>query len=623
MTVNRLKIMSLFHAITISSLCYLTVHAFVLPPALVPMNQIETSVQRVYSHLKSKFEDGDDDKEEDWRDFRAKLVMQYQRNDDESDLSKHSDNEQLDMESWAYAVDGLIEKGTVIISRPEQDFNYGLRQQYFHKSVILILYHSDDIFTKGIILNRPCNLVLAGDDFENEDGTPLEEEELDLKFRVWFGGEVQDIHSENPEIICLHSLEGDLADEVSENIIKGIKYTTIAGARKLVVKGEADLSDFWVSCGYVGWEPGQLQDEVDRNAWYMIATDSQTVLTELQSNNVCKDPQEAGLDAWNHMMYMIGKKREIELLSNNLVSFDDLMLREWAREKLVFENTDEDDYTSQDKKNMPSDSFTLSSTIFEGLDSIGVGSLVRSRCQGESPFLLNNQEYHKSIMLILQDDENSSIGVMLNLPTTNEVYTVPFHQDNQDESYFDFVERYGGSYEVEEDDENNGLLWFHCNENLRAYQVGMPLGKQSNDIWTCSRREAVEAIERNLADPKDFIVVNGCSIFNKENHGENVIGGIKGAILDGYFEVVDPSHVHGILENLTRQKSMSLSSLEKNLMCSFSAWTVASQAVGPESAIDRNDDSTETRIFQSDITVLKLADNALRSWIATFLLGKP
>jgi len=218
MTVSKLRVVSLLNTLALSSLCCSPVHAFVHPPALVPSKQIKHGVQKV--NLKN-----DNEEEEDWRDFRAKLVRHYQLDSEETNSSEQNKNTGLDTESWAYAIDGLIEKGSIIMSRLEQDFDYGLQQQYFHKSVILILYHSDVIFTKGIILNRPRNLVLAGHDFENEDGTPLEEEELDLKFKVWFGGEVQDIHSENPEIICLHSLKGDIADEVSESVIKGLKVS--------------------------------------------------------------------------------------------------------------------------------------------------------------------------------------------------------------------------------------------------------------------------------------------------------------------------------------------------------------------------------------------------------------
>ena len=64
----------------------------------------------------------------------------------------------------------LIEQGSVILGGTQQEFGFALRQQYFHKSVMLLLQH-DDGFTKGIILNRPSAYELDG-------------------WRVWFGGDV-------------------------------------------------------------------------------------------------------------------------------------------------------------------------------------------------------------------------------------------------------------------------------------------------------------------------------------------------------------------------------------------------------------------------------------------------
>ena len=49
----------------------------------------------------------------------------------------------LDPEQWAYDSGGVIEQGAIILGGVEQDFGFGLRQQYFHKSVILVLDHDE------------------------------------------------------------------------------------------------------------------------------------------------------------------------------------------------------------------------------------------------------------------------------------------------------------------------------------------------------------------------------------------------------------------------------------------------------------------------------------------------
>ena len=82
----------------------------------------------------------------------------------------------LDPSQWAYDSGTVIEMGAVLLRGVEQDFGFGLRQQYFHKAAILVLDHEESTFTKGIILNRPTDLTLEDDINKG------------VKWRVWFGG---------------------------------------------------------------------------------------------------------------------------------------------------------------------------------------------------------------------------------------------------------------------------------------------------------------------------------------------------------------------------------------------------------------------------------------------------
>ena len=54
-------------------------------------------------------------------------------------------------------------------------------------------------------------------------------------------------------------------------------------AQLLVDEGEATPDDFWVCSGYAGWAPGQLQGELDRGGWYMVATDTKTIFNLIQN----------------------------------------------------------------------------------------------------------------------------------------------------------------------------------------------------------------------------------------------------------------------------------------------------------------------------------------------------
>lgn len=160
----------------------------------------------------------DKDIEEDWRDFRARLVAQEQKETtgtDDSPPVTVTDN------SWAYEMGDIIEEGSVILSRHEHDFCYGLKQQYFHKSIMLVLEHEDGIMTDGIILNRPTSRVLT-----DKDGN---------SWNIWYGGPVRGIHDQEGDLsyTCLHSLSNDVAKRVSNKIIKDIQVRTRLAAREL------------------------------------------------------------------------------------------------------------------------------------------------------------------------------------------------------------------------------------------------------------------------------------------------------------------------------------------------------------------------------------------------------
>lgn len=159
--------------------------------------------------------------DEDWRAFRARLVAAQQaEGGGEGGASTTSEG------GYMYATP-LIEQGSVILGGTQQEFGFALRQQYFHKSVMLLLQH-DDGFTKGIILNRPSAITLDG-------------------WRLWFGGDVAqgglfrraapwrrglpDIRSaaSGLEMVCLHSLPGDAAQRLSLPVISGVWRLSHAG----------------------------------------------------------------------------------------------------------------------------------------------------------------------------------------------------------------------------------------------------------------------------------------------------------------------------------------------------------------------------------------------------------
>ena len=91
--------------------------------------------------------------EVDWREMRARLMAQAAAEGGATTPTK---------EDGGYVYESpLIEQGTVLLGGTKQNFGFALRQQFFHKCVLLLLEH-DEQFTKGIILNRPSALEMDG-----------------------------------------------------------------------------------------------------------------------------------------------------------------------------------------------------------------------------------------------------------------------------------------------------------------------------------------------------------------------------------------------------------------------------------------------------------------------------
>ena len=390
-------------------------------------------------------------------------------------------------------------------------------------------------------------------------------------------------------------------DEESNLIMKGIKWTTLEGARTLVQQGYATTDDFLTFVGYCGWDADQLRDELEQGNWYMVAADSETVLDELRKNDASDEILDAGLESWSLLMKMIGREDEIDDANEG---FDDLMLKEWTRERCLFPPEDEGDDII--------DKFISKATGAQsfGSDEIGVGSVLRSTAAAYNPFLLSDQEYHKCTLLIIQDDDQMSVGVILNLPTSSLVEIEFENTKSGLKSGFKLPERYGGRFS--DDGDEDVLLWFHCNEDLKDENIGSPLGPKTSPIWAVTSDDAANAIATGKARAEDFIVSSGLSVWEKAPGG--IAGGIKGDVNNNLFEIIDPDNVESVWDILVQQEAMSEETMDENLSLIDLAWTEG------ESGDDDGQEVSSAKVYNSEVTIAELADTALRKWVTTFLL---
>jgi putative AlgH/UPF0301 family transcriptional regulator len=605
--------------------------------------------------------------EDDWRDFRAKLVMKGEpqgpsskaaavpplqddgdldgfgalfaeeqttavstSQDDETTEAKPVSMTPLDPSQWAYDSGKIIEQGAVILGGVEQDFGFGLRQQYFHKAAILVLDHDEATFTKGILLNRPTDLVL--DDDINEG----------VKWRVWFGGDVQGLGSANPDIVCIHALKNKKASKASVPIMKDMQWTTFENAKRLVQSGAAKPTEFRVFCGYAGWGAGQLMGELDRKSWYMVATDSLTLLKELARQSDGADPRDAGLEMWTLLMNMIGRGETAEEYSGD---FDDLMLKEWALKNLLSTEAGggagerrlapEGVASTQELLKVDPVNRLLNrvSAASRGED-VNVGSLVRASSAERSPFLLLDQELHKSVVLLISDDDNISVGVILNRPVAKGLDIQITEKETGKSKTITVPLRFGGQYAVKG---SKPLLWLHCNSLLRAAKIGSPVGAEVDGIWKCTADDVIASVGKGLVTPDDFMVVSGVSVWTKGEGG--VARGMQGEVRAGFFEPIPLSKTAAVWDTLSKQEVLTNANLVRTLAIAGEAWSSGAPITQETENSDDDEASTtntpigglgegfdeedDSLVFKSDVEVSKLSDDALRSWVATFLLGAP
>jgi putative AlgH/UPF0301 family transcriptional regulator len=530
----------------------------------------------------------------DWREMRARLVQQ------EKAEAGSSSNE---VDGYVYE-SPLIEQGSVILGGTMQDFGFALRQQYFHKSVMLLLQH-DEGFTKGIILNRPSAYEIDG-------------------WRVWFGGDVgegdmfrgsQESKGER-EIICLHALDGELAERLSMSVIKGVSYTSLQGAQALVSDGVASRSDFWVFVGYAGWAPRQLQGEVERNSWFLASADSGTLLKELLRQGTGLPPPSSGvvpgdgLSTWETLMASIGRSEEVERTRGSLA---DRMLSEWCRVRLVPPLMRGAQAAAQSPPAEQEEAGAVPQL------PMPVGTVL---CSGEPSdrALLSDQFLHKSILLTIHKlPDGICVAIVLNRPTAN---LVQFHTEGKPRRCISF----GGDGRLRApvlDLDSNGLMWLSQVKTLGALELGRPVG--DSGLKQVPAQEAADSIKDGSTELSDYLLVSGLVCFGQEEletmfrSGEMHVVKDASSVWPQVWDLSDPTKI--------ADEKASSSGNGAALSDGTGAWWAArllGKQESRQSGKSRSDPGTSSASFDALLSGLQamppahLADEALAEWLKFF-----
>ena len=134
-----------------------------------------------------------------------------------------------------------------------------MEDPYFANSLTFICEHNEN-GALGMIINKPIDLSLKA--LFEQVGLDLERADF-INLPVYFGGPVQMDRG-----FVLHQPLGSWQSSLAMNDEMG--FTTSKDILTAVAAGEGPQK-LLVTLGYAGWEAGQLENEISRNAWLHVA----------------------------------------------------------------------------------------------------------------------------------------------------------------------------------------------------------------------------------------------------------------------------------------------------------------------------------------------------------------
>ena len=157
---------------------------------------------------------------------------------------------------------------------------------HFTRTLTYIAEHNEQ-GALGIIVNRPIDMTLASL-FERIE-VPLEAEGFAAQ-PVYFGGPVQTDRG-----FVLHRPVGSFQSSI--DIGNGLALTSSRDVLQSL-GGENEPEEVLVTLGYAGWGPGQLEEEISRNAWLTVPASAELIFDTPVEQRYDKALALLGLEAW-------------------------------------------------------------------------------------------------------------------------------------------------------------------------------------------------------------------------------------------------------------------------------------------------------------------------------------
>ena len=153
--------------------------------------------------------------------------------------------------------------GQLLIAMP------GMGDPRFEHSVVFMCAHSPE-GAMGLIINKPALEVSLGDILSQLD---IDASSITKATDVFFGGPV-----EGGRGFILHSGEYD-NDGSTLKVDDEFSMTATRDILEAMAHGEGP-ADCLAALGYSGWSPGQLEDELQQNAWLTCDAEKAIVFSD-------------------------------------------------------------------------------------------------------------------------------------------------------------------------------------------------------------------------------------------------------------------------------------------------------------------------------------------------------
>ncbi|MDA8109979.1 MAG: YqgE/AlgH family protein [Betaproteobacteria bacterium] len=148
-----------------------------------------------------------------------------------------------------------VANGVFLVAKP------GLPDPNFSHSVVLVT-HGPDESTVGVIINRPTPLKLSE---IVPRGVPTE----NYRGRVYFGGPVM----LQAIVAVFHARSAPTAPAF--HVLKDLYFTTHRDNLRGLLASKSGR--YRIYLGFSSWAPGQLEDEIANDSWYVLPADEATV----------------------------------------------------------------------------------------------------------------------------------------------------------------------------------------------------------------------------------------------------------------------------------------------------------------------------------------------------------